>query len=146
MFVQTHWVASTGVLKYIKYVIIVNCSKFKLVRLQWKIQLYYESNQSKVQNNVQGSSTEWGLQVDIIPILEPHGWVRIFFAKLFLHLFYTCLLSLVYEVVCRAANKFFYLLFKNIPVYYQVPFSSNSTECYQIFLISSFFSATESPF
>ena len=37
------------------------------------MQLYYESNQSKVQNNVQGSSTEWGLQVDIIPILEPHG-------------------------------------------------------------------------
>ena len=40
---------------------------------------------------------------------------------------------------------FFPFLYKNIHVYYHVPFISN-TECYQTFLISSFFSATESPF
>ena len=39
---------------------------------------------------------------------------------------------------------FFHFLFKNIHVYYQVPFISNNTECYQTFLISSFFSATVS--
>ena len=65
----------------------------------------------------------------------------------FFHLFYNCLLSLVYEVGCRAANKYiFSFLCKNIHVYYHVPFISNNTECYQTFLISSFFSATESPF
>ena len=65
----------------------------------------------------------------------------------FFHLFYTCLLSLVYEVGYRAANKYiFSFLCKNIHVYYHVPFISNRTECYQTFLISSFFSATESPF
>ena len=41
---------------------------------------------------------------------------------------------------------FFPFLCKNIHVYYHVPFISNNTECYQTFLISSFFSATESPF
>ena len=41
---------------------------------------------------------------------------------------------------------FFHFLFQNIHVYYQVPVISNNTECYQTFLISSFFSATESPF
>ena len=39
---------------------------------------------------------------------------------------------------------FFHFLFKNIHVYYQVPFISNNTECNQTFLISSFFSATVS--
>ena len=41
---------------------------------------------------------------------------------------------------------FFPFLCKNIHVYYHVPFISNNTECYQTFLISYFFSATESPF
>ena len=69
------------------------------------------SNQSKVRNNVQGSCTEWSLQVDITPIREPHGWVRLFFEEFFFHLFYTCLLSLVYEVGCRAAKIFFFIFF-----------------------------------
>ena len=41
---------------------------------------------------------------------------------------------------------YFPFLCKNIHVYYYVPFISNNTECYQTFLISSFFYATESPF
>ena len=65
-----------------------------------------------------------------------------FLCSFFFHLFYNCLLSLVYEVGC----VFFPFLCKNIHVYYHVPFISNNTECYQTFLICSFFSATESPF
>ena len=83
---------------------------------------------------------------------HPYSWAsrmsQTFLCKVFFfHLFYNCLLSLVYEVGCRAANKYiFSFLCKNIHVYYHVPFISNNTECYQTFLISSFFSATESPF
>ena len=70
-----------------------------------------------------------------------------FFAKFFFHLFYNCLLSLVYEVGCRAANIYIFFLFfvkTYIPIIKYHLFLT--TECYQTFLISSFFSATESPF
>ena len=63
---------------------------------------------------------------------HPYSWASrmslTFFAKFFFHMFYNCLLSLVYEVGCRAANIyiFFPFLCKNIHVYYQVPFISNN--------------------
>ena len=82
---------------------------------------------------------------------HPYSWAsrmsqtflwRIFFSFV-LHLFTE---SSLWGWMQGSKDIFFHFLFQNIHVYYQVPVISNNTECYQTFLISSFFSATESPF
>ena len=66
-----------------------------------------------------------------------------FFFSFVLHLFTE---SSLWGWMQGSKDIFFHFLFQNIHVYYQVPVISNNTKCYQTFLISSFFSATESPF
>ena len=82
---------------------------------------------------------------------HPYSWAsrmsqtflwRAFFSFV-LHLFTE---SSLWGWMQGSTDIFFHFLVQNIHVYYQVPVISNNTKCYQTFLISSFFSATESPF
>ena len=75
------------------------------------------------------------------PMSQTFLW-RAFFSFV-LHLFTE---SSLWGWMQGSEDIFFHFLFQNIHVYYQVPVISNNTKCYQTFLISSFFSATESPF